>query len=349
MTNKLYRVPLEVDEESFKHLQKCCVAYHKVFNTALRVQENTMDYGLIYKEQLMDLNNLKEEVEKKIKGTKSCDKIEAGIIIKAIEAAYFYFHYWWNKRINSSCEYISPFSYMKRMNTFKTSTVLKVSKGGYVYFPKFGRVKLLESNYVPVGSYKNATVTREAGKWWISFEATVKTEEEHNLSGELEVHIDFEGNISFKDKFYPNVIEQENYKKTKEKQKKLYEGLKRKIKLNSYINEEGEEVVNVTNNIKLAKQRIEKAHYRMKNIQTEYFRKIVKDILAEEPAILTFVYDSGFNERTQFTSGFFVESGTLGLIKMIRTRMSSIGTEIKYSENIKEEVYKNIKFLSTKE
>ena len=102
MTNKLYRVPLEVDEESFKHLQKCCVAYHKVFNTALQIQEDMMDYGLTYKEQLMDLNNLKEEVEKKIRGTKSCDKIEAGIIIRAIEAAHFYFHYWWNKRINSS-------------------------------------------------------------------------------------------------------------------------------------------------------------------------------------------------------------------------------------------------------
>ena len=348
MTNKLYRVPLEVDEESFKHLQKCCVAYHKVFNTALQIQENRMDYGLTYKEQLMDLNNLKEEVEKKIKGTKSCDKIEVGIIERAVAASYSYFCKWWSDHIKGARRLINM-SYMRRTNTFKTSALLKVSKGGYVYFPKFGRVKLLQSNYVPVGSYKNVTVTREAGKWWIKFEAMISTEEEHNLSGELEVHINFKGNVSFKDKFYPNVIEQENYKKTKEKQRKLYEGLKRKIKLNSYINEEGEEVVNVTNNMKLAKQRIEKAHYRMKNIQTEYFRKIVKDILAEEPAILTFVYDSEFNERTQFTSGFFVESGTLGLIKMIRTRMSSIGTEIRYSENIKEEVYKNIKFLSTKE
>jgi hypothetical protein len=86
----------------------------------------------------------------------------------------------------------------------------------------------------------------------------------------------------------------------------------------------------------------------MKNIRVLYFQGIVRDILAEEPATLTFVYDPEYNERTQFTSGFFVESGTLSLIKMIRTRMDSIGTKIKYSESIKEEVYKNIKFLNTK-
>jgi hypothetical protein len=348
MPNKLYKVQLQVNEDALKHLQKCCVAYHKTFNTALRIQEKTMECGHTYEEQLMDLNTLMEETQKETEKAKVCDKIEKGIITRAIEAAYFYFHDWWNKRMSISYRYIPPFSYMKRMNTFKTSTILKVSKGGYVYFPKFGRVKLMDNNYVPLGSYKNATVIREAAKWLIKFEATVSTEEEHDLSGELEIHIDFKGNVSFKDKFYPNVIDQENYKKTKEKQKKLYEGLKRKIKLNSYTNEEGEEVVNVTNNMKLAKQRIEKAHYRMKNIRVLYFQGIVRDILAEEPATLTFVYDPEYNERTQFTSGFFVESGTLSLIKMIRTRMDSIGTKIKYSESIKEEVYKNIKFLNTK-
>lgn len=348
MTNRIYRFPLEVDNKALKYLQKCCTSYHKIFNTALQIQENTMTLGITYKDQLMDLNNLKEEVEKKIKGTKSCDKIEAGIIERAIAASYSYFHKWWTDHIKGTRRIISA-SYMRRTNTFKTSTLLKVSKGGYVYFPKFGRIKLVKGTSLPIGSYKNVTVTREAKVWWISFEATVKTEEEHNLSGELEVHIDSRGNVSFKNKFYPNVIEQENYKEAKSKQRKLFKALKRKLAANSHVNEQGEKVVNISNNAKVTKEQIEKVYYRMKNIQIDYFRKIVKDILAEEPAILTFVYDSEFNERTQFTSGFFVESGTLGLIKMIRTRMSSIGTEIRYSENIKEEVYKNIKFLSTKE
>jgi hypothetical protein len=304
-----------------------------------------MDYGITYEEQLMDLNILSEKVQNVIE---SYGKIEKGIIERAIKAAHSYFHDWWNKRMSTSYKYIPPFSYMRRTNTFKTSTILKVSKGGYIYFPKFGRVKLLENNYVPIGSYKNVIVTREAKKWWVTLEATIETEEVRNLSGELEVHIDFKGNVSFKDKFYPNVIEQENYKKAKVKKMKLFQDLKRKIKLNSYIDENREERVKVSKNMRLTKEWIERAHYKMKNIQTEYFRKIVRDILTEEPVTLTFVYDPEYNERTQFTSDFFTESGTLKLVKMIRRRMSSIGTEIRYSESIKEGVYKNIKFLDTK-
>lgn len=347
MANKLYRVLLQINEDTSRHLKNCCTVYHKVFNTALQIQRKTMDYGVTHTEQLMSLNDLVKRVQERIKGIQSYNKVEKGIIEEAITTSHFYFHRWWSSHIGGA-QRIIDLSYMRRTNIFKTSTILKVSKGGYVYFPKFGRVKLLDKNYVPLGSYKNVVVVREAGKWWIRLEATISTEEKHDLSGELEVHIDFKGNVSFKDNFYPNVIEQENYKRAKEKQDKLYKSLKRKIKLGSYVNEKGRKVVNVSNNIKLTKQRIEKTYYRMKNIQASYFQSIVKSILAEEPSILTFVYDSEFNERTQFTSDLFIESGTLGLIKMIRTRMSSIGTEIRYSENIKEEVYEKIKFLSTK-
>ena len=128
MTNKIYRAPLRADEESFKHLQKCCAVYHKVFNTALWIQEKTMDLGPTYEEQLMNLSTLLEETQKETEKFEICNKIEKGIIIRAIEAAYFYFHDWWNKRMSASYKYIPPFSYMRRMNTFKTSTILKVSK-----------------------------------------------------------------------------------------------------------------------------------------------------------------------------------------------------------------------------
>ena len=348
MSNRLYRVALKTDEESARYLHKCCTAYRKAFNASLKVQEKNMHYHNGYEEQLMNLDVLKDEITEETVKIRERYNVENGIVERAVEASYSYFNAWWNQRMCSLIKYIQPCNYMKKTDFFKTSTILKVSKGGYVYFPKFKRVKLYQNDYVPIGSYKNAKVVREGVRWYISFESTIEDEEEHNLSGELEVHIDSKGNVSFGDKFYANVIEQENYKETKAKRRKLIKDFKRKLRLNSYVDETGETVVKISNKMKLTKRSIEKAFYRMKYIQVEYFRKIVRDILSEEPAVLTFVYDTELKERTQFTSDLFRESGTLGLIKMIRTRMSSIGTEIRYSDNIKEEVYKKLNFKNTK-
>ena len=75
--SRIYKVALEINEDTFRYLQNCCLIYHEVFNTALQIQETTMDYGLTHEEQLMDLNILTEKVQNVIE---SYDKIEKGII-----------------------------------------------------------------------------------------------------------------------------------------------------------------------------------------------------------------------------------------------------------------------------
>lgn len=346
MGNKIYKVALEKDEEVEKYFQKCCLSYHKIFNNALDIQQDAIFHGLTHEKQLMKFEDLLEKIEE----VQSSKKIEKGIIEKATESSYSYFQKWWNARMLDTKGVMKSLpSYMRKTNTFKTSTILKVSKGGFVYFPKFRRVKLTKSNYVPLGSYKNAKVIREGKIWYISLEAVEKTQgEKHDLSGILEVHISPTGDVSFRDKVYPNVIGKENYKEAEAKQQKLIKSLKKKLEANSYIDDNGEKVVNFSNSMKLTKQKIESSYYKMRNIKIEYFRQIVKDILKQEPEVLKFVYDSEFGEKTQFTSRLFKKSSTWDLVKMIRYRMSSIGTEITYSDSIKEEVYKKLKYLQNK-
>ena len=76
----------------------------------------------------------------------------------------------------------------------------------------------------------------------------------------------------------------------------------------------------------------------------EYFKVIVKEVLKEEPEVIVFTYDSDIEETQEFSSDFFRESGTLTLIKMIRSRLSGIGTLIRYSYNISEKIYSKLNF-----
>ena len=87
---------------------------------------------------------------------------------------------------------------------------------------------------------------------------------------------------------------------------------------------------------------MERLRFRRQNLRTSYFQSIVRDIALASPAELKFIYDSKNNENQSFSSQFFKDSDTLTLMKMIKRKLSSMGTKIVYSENIKEVVLEKL-------
>lgn len=341
MANKIYRMALVVKEEERKFLEKCCKTYRKVFNYSMKIQDDIRSHGLTYEEQLMSLSSLESTIFQEIEGSEYFSRIDKGIIQRAIEAAYFNFHKAWNLRTYSNKKG-ELFHRMKKSSTFRTSTPLKVSKGGYVYFPKFGRIKLVKSNFIPIGTYKNAQIIRENNRWQISLEALEKSQEEHTLHGTLDIHITKDGDILFRDKIFTNVIGNKGYQEANKKRKYYLKVLRDKAKVNSYRNHGAN--AELSKNMKDIEGLIEKYTVKMKNIKMEYFKVIVKEVLKEEPEVIVFTYDSDIEEIQEFSSDFFRESGTLTLIKMIRSRLSGIGTLIRYSYNISEKIYSKLNF-----
>jgi hypothetical protein len=329
MGNKIYKVALEITDTSTEaHLKYCCEGYEHIFNKVLDILFDKMSYGIAFSEQLMEFNSLLEKVEEDIKEIQKYKKLEEGIVKKAVEASYTYFNKWWYIRITTPNENILP-SHMKSTSYFRTSTILKVSKGGFLYFPKYKRVKLRDRNYIPVGSYKNATVEKNCNRWYVVMEAIEASSDSYNLEGNVEVHIDSDGNLAFADKFYSNILRKDSYQEVSKKLRKLAKKAKKERKFS-------------LENVKGIEKDIEWLRFRRQNLRTSYFQSIVRDIVLTSPAELKFIYDPKNNENQSFSSQFFKDSDTLTLIKMIKRKLSSMGTKITYSENIKEVVLEKL-------
>ena len=331
MPNKTYSTSLKVDEETFNFLKKCCSSFHGIFNKAIDLQLQKLTHEITRDEQIIDFNSLLEKTTE----TNTYLKLDEGLIKKAVEASHVYFQKWWGDRQANPNSVTPSFpSYMKAKNYFRTSSILKVSKGGYVYFPKFGRVKLAESNYVPIGSYKNVTVALEGSKWYISLESLEESQEKHELSGTLEVHIDEKGNIFFEDNFYSSILESERYQEAFTKWKKLSKKLKRQIEANSSVSEKGTVVVTPSKSMKLTKKQLEGTSIRMKNLRRTYYQTIVKDILTKKPQTLVLFYAKKLKKNRTYFNSFLWDDHIFLFVKMLERGIKSLGIEIKFEKEV---------------
>ena len=111
-------------------------------------------------------------------------------------------------------------------------------------------------------------------------------------------------------------------------------GIKKLKKLKRKVNLTG----NISKQAKLLVEDIENLQFKMKEMKRKYFRGILNSILKEKPEVLNFIFDTPTSERQSFSSQIFRDSETLNLMKMISQRMRIRGTEIRCSDNIKEEV-----------
>ena len=162
-------------------------------------------------------------------------------------------------------------------------------------------------------------------------ESTEEVLQEYSLSGSAEVRIDHNGCVSFGNQFYPNIIWKDSYKKVSKDLKSLVKKLQKgNFK---YPNERD-----------MTEKTVEFFRFRKENIKIGYFHQIVRDIASVQPAELSIVYVPKDNERQSFSSQFFKDSQTITLMKMIQKKLTSMGTKISYSDNIKEEVLDRLNF-----
>ena len=326
MSNRVYKTVIVAPNFVYKYLEVCCKKYMHTFNRALDIQFEKMTRGLTHTEQLMDIESLWEQIGEH---SNSCHVV----LRQATEASLQYFHKWWHLRMSSNQAPMLP-SYMKSCSYFKISANIKVLKWGYVYLPKCGRIKLQDSSYIPAGSYKNISVERKCGKWYISMEAVTSTEEVYSLHGRVEVHIDHKGNVFFGNKFYPNVMHLDNYRSVLKKLKRSVKKLKK---------------VSPKSTFEISKRRkismeVDWLRFRKENLKISYFQQITRSLVLLNPAELTFIYNDKNGERQSFSSQFFKDSDTLTLMRMIQRKLMSMGTKTYYSENIKEVVRDELNF-----
>lgn len=331
MAGKVYNVLLKVDKESCDFLKNCCVLYHKIFNTAIEVQFKTMTYGTTYEEQLMSAEKLLEVVYNRVKNFKNYKALEEGIIKRAVLSSNFYFHKWWHHRMTTNDNRLP--SHMKSKDHFSTSTSLKVSKGGYIYFPKFKRIKIVNGTNIPVSSYNNVTVSNEGKKWYVSLEGEVEVHKNDKLSGNLEISIDSAGNVSFEEVSYPNITKNSRFKEALQELKVNLKKIKRQAIKNTKKNMDGRIVTELSNQMKKRREKIQKIHVRLNNLKKEYFKSIVRDIISRKPSVIIFIYSG--KGTLNLNSSFLKNLGTLDMIKMIRAKSNSMNFKIKYSDGIK--------------
>ena len=333
--SKVYSTSLKVDMETFDFLRKCCSSYCGIFNTAIDIQLHEYFYGANRREQIMSYDTLLKKVEE----TNNYLKLDKGIVQKATASSLAHFQDWLTKRLaNSISETSSLPSHMKNKKYFRTSSILKVSKGGYVYLPKFGRIKLAENDYVPLGSYKNVTVTLEGSRWYISLESLEESQEEYELSGTLEVHIDKKLNISFEDNYYSSILEDERYQEAFTKWKKLSKKLKRQIEANTIVNEKGNKVLNPSKSMKLTRKQLERNSIRMKNLGRTYYQTIVKAILMKQPETLVIHYAEKLRKNKNFYDKRLWNDHIHIFIKLVERGAEVIGAQLEFSEENKEEI-----------
>lgn len=326
-----YKVQLDADEDTIKYLRTCCDAYKSMFNAALDVQYERMSYATRKEDQIINSQELVELMLNQAKGFKKYDRIEKGIIERAVKGSNAYFLKWWKRHVNGS-KCIKDFSYMRENMEFYTCSVLKVSKGGFVYFPKFKRVKLKKSSTtVPVGSYERVRVFRECGKWYIKFRTVEGIHEECHLSGELKIHINSQGDITVGETQYPCIVRSGRYQEAFRKYRLHLDRIKNKAKAQQEsAKKNGEEV-----KVKLTKQMIkekyltEKAIVRMKNLVIAYAKDIARDVRKREPVVVMLTCDLNLDKN------LFEKLKISDCLKLTERIIRTMGAKMRFSDHMK--------------
>lgn len=316
---KQYRTTLDLKEGEEQLIRALCLSYRGVYNKTIDIQFDYLTYSRNH--SLMD----KKEVEKYLKKYKGIEewypkKLDEGIVKEAINKGTRSFKRWWKKKLYSPSD--GTWAYPRHLSLarafhFYTSTNLNVSKGGFIYFPKVGRIKLGESNYIPEGSYKNAKVQFDGKKWRIQIEDLNEEVEETNFLREsLEVSIDRNGSISMEDTHFSNVIEGDTY----------IELLNKLLCLRDKLSEaktraSNETCKKIANNIMYTKTK-------MKDVKASYFRSVSKQILQNKPRklIISAAYESVI--LRDLDSPYLRASSTRFFVEMLKRKAERMGIEV---------------------
>lgn len=215
---KKYRTRLflkEGDSEALKELSK---VYRKAYNQGIEVQFKHLSYSPDYNNQLIPVERVIDLVGNY---EFSKNKVDFGIIEAGIRDSVEYFHDWWNKRLtttsmNKSIPLTPGHLHSRNGIYFKTTTNLKVSNQGFVYIPKYGRIKIKRLHHIPAGTYKNAKVSFDGVVWDIYLESVIDETpiQIEFLRDSLEVLVFENGAVNVEDTTFTSPLEFDWYSKS---------------------------------------------------------------------------------------------------------------------------------------
>lgn len=314
-----YRTTLDLKEGEEELIRALCLSYRGAYNKTIDIQ---FDY-LAYSENHSLMNE--EEVEKDLKEYKGIEdwypkKLDDGIVEGAINKGIKSFKKWWKEKLQSTSD--NTWTYPRHLSLakafhFYTSTNLNVSKGGFIYFPKVGRIKLGESNYVPEGYYKNAKVQFDGKKWRIQIEdLNEEVEETTFLMESAEVLIDEEGAIYIGEISFPNVIESDTYIELSDKLSYLRDKLKEARA--SSLDDMCKKLANSIMYIKT----------KMKDVKAAYFRNVSKKILSGKPRNLIISATCESEALRELNSSYLRASSTEFFVRMLKKKAERMGIKV---------------------
>lgn len=318
---KQYRTTLDLKEGEEKIIRALCLSYRGIYNKAIDIQFYYLSYSKDH--TLVD----EETIEKDIKEFQGVEdwypkKLDNGIVEGALKKGIKSFRRWWKEKVQSHCS--STWTYPRHLSLakafhFYTSTHLNVSKGGFVYFPKVGRIKLEESHYVPEGYYKNVKVQFDGKKWRIQFEdLNDEIEKIDFLMESLEVSVDEDGIIYVGEIHFNNIIEGDTYTELSSRLSYLRDKLKE-----ARAESQNDMCKKIANNIMYTKTK-------MKDVKAAYFRDVSKKILNGKPKnlIIRASYDSETLERLD--SSYLRASSTEFFLNMLKKKAERMGIKVTF-------------------
>ena len=326
---QVFRTKLNIKSKKVKEsLKQMAGVYRKIFNVGLDAQFYRMTYALNPENYFLTgtfLHKVIKAGEKKLYPYIS--KVDCGITRKATFNSNYSFKRWYYLQESRLPVYLSR----KGGMGFATSTKIKVFYD-HISIPKLGDIKLYEKGYIPQGKvYNNVTFSYDGKDWWVSLEASERSENtpKESLKGSLKISSDMEGNIMVGDVVFKNITDSENYLIQKKKYNKLAKKMKRQKEANIQYTSAGKRVVRTSRNMMKTRNRMQVVASKMKQIKKDYFRKVASTVARTKPEteLMLSQYDVAHGCQG-YLSRKLREADTKELMSMIKRKAESIGSEV---------------------
>lgn len=266
---KSYKVELDPTNIQITNMKKNIGAARFAYNWGLRKKQETYEQKIKYPTAFdlqKELNLLKKT---DIPWAYDCSKWTMQNALRDLDNAFNRFFSNCKKGIKSK----KGFPKFKSKRNDKQSFRLNcpVLYGNYIQLPKIGRVKLKETGYIPKDSkLTQATVSRKAGKWFVS----VLTEVEHKLLPKntkvvgVDLGIKTLATCSDGTTFENPKALNNNLNNLKYQQRKLSKKIKG------------------SKNYEKQKLKVQKIHYRISNIRNDSLHKATSKIISDNQVIV---------------------------------------------------------------
>ena len=161
-------------------------------------------------------------------------------------------------------------------------------KRQWIQIPTIGKVKLNEFGYIPVdATVKSGTVSQKADRFYVSVVVDIPESQYVEPHGEpLGIDLGLKDLAILSDGTkYKNINKTSSIKKLKKKLKREQRRLSRKLENNK--KKRGEKSATYFANISKNVLKVQKLHYRLTSIRTNYTNQVVNEIVKREPSYIT--------------------------------------------------------------